>query len=188
MRNFFLQSLYRKILAKAKNQFFFPLSYKKKSFILLEILIAVALITFCTIPLLRNPLYFYKKEMTDLQNLIYISLENETLMEVKKLLLTNQIPWEEFSCRGYNQVIKRKAPSKKILIEGFKEKEVDIYYRVWTKNEKKCQDRTIARRLGVQISIEKPFKEHYKKGEISPFVHHLFAQKILKNTPKKTAR
>lgn len=154
---------------------------RQKPFLLLEILITIALLSTCAVPLLRNPLYFYKKEITHLQDLAKIQLENESLAEIKELLLKNQIPWEDLSGKKKSAVI-RNLPNKTLIIKGIKEETVPIYYRVWTKKEKKCQKDVVARILGIQISIKEPFNSKKKYT-----LHQVYAQKIKEDTfPKNT--
>ena len=155
-------------------------SFKKRPFILLEILIAVALVTLCAIPLIRNPVYFYKKEMKNLEELALLRLENEAVLEIKQKLFKNEIPWDEFSIRDKQETIARTLLPKTFIVKGFKQEEMTVFYRVWTRKEKPCENETICRTLAIEVSINAPFKKDKKYT-----MHKAFAQKV-KYSPSKT--
>lgn len=154
---------------------------KKRSFLLLEILIAVSLIVVCSVPLIRNPLCFYKKEMKNLEELSLVKLKKDALNNIKELLFKNEIPWADFAIRKKSQVPIRTF-HKDLIIKGFKKKEVTVYYRIWTIEEKNCKDDTVCRKVGVQISIDRPFYKKEKGSKEKYDIYTLFAQKM-KKTP-----
>ncbi len=68
---------------------------RKRSFILLEILIACSLLALCAAPLMSRPVFLYRSQMKALQNLELERLADLSFAEVKEMLLKNQIPWKK---------------------------------------------------------------------------------------------
>lgn len=153
---------------------------KKRSFILFEILIAITLLSFLLIPLLSNPFHFYKKEMKNLMALTCLQLENEALFEIKMLLLQNKIPWDQFATKNQKEALICTLPSKHLIIKGFYDKDVPIYYRIWTKNEKLCINDSICKILNIEIAIDSSFRTANKPKRY----HQLFVKKEKYIQPK----
>ena len=78
---------------------------KKRPFILLEILIACALLGLCAIPLMSKPIHLYKGELEGLRKMEKERLADLAFIEVKEALLRNEIPWNSLPA-------KRKKTSK----------------------------------------------------------------------------
>lgn len=155
---------------------------KKRNFLLLEILIAVSLIVMCSIPLIRNPICFYKKEIENLENLSYTKLRHEVLFEIKEMLFKNEIPWQDFATNKKSQA-PVKTLTKTLTFKGIKTKKVPVYYRIWSIRDKNCQNDSVCRKVGVQISVDRPFYKKEKEGHKEKYeIYKLFAQK-LKNPP-----
>lgn len=68
---------------------------KKRSFLLIEVLIAMTLVTLCIVPLIRQPLKLYTEELGQLEEMEKQRLADWTFTEVKEFLLKNELPWEE---------------------------------------------------------------------------------------------
>lgn len=149
---------------------------KKKYFVLLEILIALFIITICSIPLISGPIYFYKKEVKSLEELELQRMEKKALFEIRKLLFENKIPWDSFSNKKKSEAQVFFLKEKILRLKNFNEKKVPVYYRIWTEKEKEGENSVIYRKLGVEISFFDPFKKRKKR-----FTHFLFARKIQRN-------
>lgn len=73
---------------------------KKRSFVLLEILIACTLLTLCIAPLMRKPVELYRTQMQALQAIEKQRLADLAYADVKVLLLNNQIRWEHLPTKS----------------------------------------------------------------------------------------
>lgn len=154
---------------------------KKRSFILLEILIAISLISICIIPLIRNPIYFYKKEIKCLEKLERTRIKKEALLEIQEMLFKNHINWDDFAEKSRKKaLIKKFEQPKKIEIKDFAKKEIEIYYRIWTKKEKFLGNDSFCRKVAIQISLDNRFKK-------SNYCSNCYRKNIknIKNTDKK---
>jgi hypothetical protein len=67
---------------------------KKKTFLLLEILIALMLVVLCATPLIVEPVRLYRTEMKRLEEVEAERLANWTFSEIKEKLLKHEIPWK----------------------------------------------------------------------------------------------
>jgi hypothetical protein len=69
----------------------------KKSFLLLELMMALALISGCALPLIRGPLFFCKMHLSASQQLELFFLSEKALSEVKQSLYEHSISWKEIA-------------------------------------------------------------------------------------------
>jgi hypothetical protein len=68
---------------------------KKKSFLLLEVLIALTLVTISALPLVKEPLHLFKAEFKAFEELEQERLANLAFVEVKEAFYNHKIPWEK---------------------------------------------------------------------------------------------
>lgn len=68
---------------------------KKRAFILLEILIACTLLALCIAPLMQKPIQLYRSQISALENIEKQRLADLAFVEIKEMLLRNQIPWKK---------------------------------------------------------------------------------------------
>jgi hypothetical protein len=73
---------------------------KKRTFLLLEILITFSLLTICSVPLVKQPLKLYKDEMAHLEKMELERLADWSFTEIKEILLKNGIPWDKIPAKG----------------------------------------------------------------------------------------
>jgi len=130
---------------------------KKHYFILLEILIALTLIVLLSIPLIRNPIYFYKKELCNLKEIELKNIENESFNMVKEMLFKNEVPLKKLIFEKKSETEFLPLPSQKFFIPGFTDKEIPIFYRITLQklasNPKKVKENKYYR-LNVEIALE----------------------------------
>ena len=100
---------------------------KKRHFILLEILIAVALLSLCITPLITHPIRLYKKELKTLEELQIQRLKHEAFLAIKKQLFKNKIDWDSFSNKNREKVPIHEIKELEIEIDGFKNKERSLF-------------------------------------------------------------
>ena len=78
-----------------KLNFDFVSMRKKKSFLLLEILVAILLVSICLVPLIQSPIQSYRAERRLLEEMEGERLADWTFSEIKEKLLKNEIPWDK---------------------------------------------------------------------------------------------
>ncbi len=125
---------------------------RKRAFLLLEILIAFVVVEICLIPLVKQPLKLYKEEMNYLETMEMERLADWTFMEVKEILLKNELPWEKIPTRDADSP-RFSLPPASLSITGNKPKAVQRSYFLRGRAEKTGRDGTIYRQLGVYIFL-----------------------------------
>ncbi len=127
---------------------------KKRPFLLIESLIALSLLALCAVPLVKQPLLFYKDEMNFLTQMEIERLADWTFTEVKELLLKNELPWDEIPPQN-----QRTGPfplsDGKIQIPGCKTKRVARSFSLRGKGEKTGANKNLYRQVYLEIEIDK---------------------------------
>lgn len=142
---------------------------KKRSFIFLEILIALSLISIFSIFIVTNPIYIYRKELLELEKLEEERIRREAFFEIREKLFKNKIPWNSFSKDKKSDAEINFLYKKRLEIGKILKKDLPIYYRIWTDKEKKKRN-NIYRRINIEIFIN-------NKKNSPPYI--LFCQKIM---------
>jgi hypothetical protein len=125
---------------------------KKRNFLLIEILIAFVLVMICIVPLVKQPLKLYKDEMAYLEKMELERLADWTFIEVKELLLKNEIPWEKIPPKKM-ETDPFPLASSTIHIPGNKPRQVSRSFTLKGRGEKTGPKDQIYRQLGVYIFL-----------------------------------
>lgn len=125
---------------------------KKRTFLLLEILIAFLLVALCIVPIIKQPLQLFKKEMEKLEEMEKERLADWSFSEVKELFLKNEIPWGKIPKEG------EKAgpfflPDVKIQLPGCKPKAIRRKFMIQGKGKKEGSQGEDFRQLYIRISF-----------------------------------
>jgi hypothetical protein len=108
----------------------------KRTFLLLEVLIALLLVSLCIVPLVRQPLRMYKNELAKLEILEKERLADWVYSEVKENLIKNKIPWAKIPKK--NQTTGPfPLPSVKLHLPGCREKTIPCQFTLLGKGDKK---------------------------------------------------
>ncbi|MES2273830.1 MAG: hypothetical protein V4487_06525 [Chlamydiota bacterium] len=140
---------------------------KKRTFILLEILIALLLVTLCAAPLVNQPLKLYRAEMKFLEQMERERLADWTFSEIKEMLLKNEIRWEELPERG-SKTDPISLPPAKIEIPGWKTKEVKRTFTLECMGEAEGKAGAIYRTFVLEIDFLPKLFQKKKKEEETP--------------------
>ncbi len=108
---------------------------KKRASLLLEILLACALLTAAAGPLMRKPIELYQTQMKALKEIEKQRLADLTFAEVKLALLTHKIPWKKLPSKAAKQIAYPLPPA-----------EMNIPY---------CETQSIERRVILKLRREK---------------------------------
>lgn len=133
---------------------------KKKPFLLIEVLIALFLVTLIAIPLLTKPIFMYRSEMATLEEMERERLAAWTFVEIKEDLLNNKIAWEKLPKeRGKNHF---SLSSGFIYLPESNPKRIERSFTLScsTGKEKDGTDDALYRLLKVNIFLDKK-KEPY---------------------------
>jgi hypothetical protein len=156
---------------------------KKKSFLLLEVLIAISILAMSIPFLIHNPIFFYKKELKTLEDLELKQIEIKAFTEIRNMLFKNEISWNLFSSKKHEEGYISEEPLFFYLPKELSGKKVYVNYRIWTKRENSSPKSTI-RKIAIQIAVNKTIEPETKVEDLP--VYNLFVRKIplTSQTPK----
>lgn len=123
---------------------------KKRSFILLEILISISLILLCGLPLILRPMQMQRQEMTFLWEIEGERLADWTFSEIKEKLLRNEIPWKKLPTLKKNKET-YSLPDAELSLPNRNKKIIRREFTLACKNEKEGQNEEIYRLFEVKI-------------------------------------
>ncbi len=126
---------------------------KKRTFVLLEVLIAFSLVSLCIVPLMSHPLKLLRAERRKLILMEKERLADWTFIEMKERFLKNEIPWERIPHRE-EHTGPFSLPDAKIRLPGLKEQTVKRTFSLYGKGEKISQTDTDYRQLYVTVSLD----------------------------------
>jgi len=137
---------------------------KKYSFVLLEVLIAIALVALFALPLVSFPIFQCKSEINNLKTLELERIADSIYAETLEELYRGKPEWSVISQKNASKKIYRVDPIK-LLLDSKKE-DVKITKYIWSS---KCHDideensKTLWRYINVKIVMEAPFLSNKKK-------------------------
>ena len=135
---------------------------RRKTYLLLELLIAFTLLSLCALPLVRNPMQAAKEEIAAFERM---ELERHAELAYASLLEKfhrNEIAWKTFDAKTLPSL---PAFQEKTVIElpGVLKREYDKKIFLWTKGEKKGPDDEDVRLIAIKILFAP--KDRAKKWE-----------------------
>ncbi|NGX48706.1 MAG: hypothetical protein K940chlam5_00296 [Candidatus Anoxychlamydiales bacterium] len=136
---------------KSNKQLFF--SYKnKRSFLLIEVIIAFALVTLLIVPLIRNPIYFFRSQIKSLEKLECERIADLTFLDLKLEIYSDQNKFTKNLARS------KKATPYEILdpyeLVTFNNKKIARSYKIYSKNkEKETKDNEKYKLLTIRIFL-----------------------------------
>lgn len=148
---------------------------QKRPFVLLEILIAFMLVAICAIPLIEQPLWFFRKEVSSFEKLEKERLADWTFTEIKELLLKNEIPWDKLPSRGVTTA-PFSLPPATLQIPGAKPKQIKRRFTLFCKGEKIGRNDEIFRILYVTVNLN---------DEIPAYEFRIPVQRIVEKKQEK---
>ncbi len=127
---------------------------KKKPFLLLEVLISFLFVFICIIPLIKNPLQFYRTELGNLEKMEKDRLADWTFSEVKEMLLKNEISWDAIPHK-WQKSVEFRLPDGKIYLPNCRPKIVKRKFILTGRGEKVGKNGEDYRLLGIFIQLDK---------------------------------
>ncbi|NGX63189.1 MAG: hypothetical protein KR126chlam6_00596 [Candidatus Anoxychlamydiales bacterium] len=154
---------------KSNNSLIFS-NKNKRSFLLIEILIAISLISLLIVPLIQNPIYFFKSQIKSLEKLECERIADLTFLDLKISLYKNQIDLSNLATSKKDTSYTNLEPSKLI---SFNDKQIDRSYKIYNKSfDKKTSDNKTYKLLTIRVFLkpsdqkekyEYEYKMMYKK-------------------------
>jgi hypothetical protein len=146
---------------------------RKRNFLLLEVLIALSLLTICLVPLVKQPLKLYKKEIEHLEDLELERVADWTFMEVKEMFLKGEISWNRLPDHIWGETQAFALSPTQIQIPGCQPKTFKRSFTLITRGEKVGKNDEIYRQIYVKIFLNKQryeFRIPVEKKSIKPII------------------
>jgi hypothetical protein len=138
---------------------------KKRNFLLIELLISIFFITIMLIPLFKNPFYFFKKEIKEIERLECERIAEKSYLEI----------YLKLADKNSNREILQNLDEKKtynlkdeyIKIGDYINKRVIRSYKISPNDGKITENKTIYKVLTISILLKikdnkDPYKYNYK--------------------------
>ena len=152
---------------------------KKKPFLLLEILIAILLVSICLVPLVQSPIQSFRAELQLLEEMEGERLAEWTFSEIKEKLLKNEIPWEKLPGPGAKTASFPLPPASIEMANGKPKKiERSFILGCGAKGEKEGLQGEIYRILAIGID----FQPRLSKRKNKSYTYRLIVRKRYMNT------
>ncbi|MBN1914957.1 MAG: hypothetical protein JW769_03610 [Parachlamydiales bacterium] len=106
----------------------------KKSFVLLEVIIALSLVLSAVTLLIQNPLRFFLAEMRTLQDMELQRIADESFYAIKEHLYSNTIAWEDLHAENLTKAPRRTLSDATISIKHLSPLRVERSYQLVQKS------------------------------------------------------
>ncbi|MBX7066498.1 MAG: hypothetical protein K1X28_04650 [Parachlamydiales bacterium] len=127
---------------------------QKRTFLLMEILIALSLVALCIVPLVRNPFEWTRSEFKKLELLEQERLADWTFTEINEMFLKHEIPWKKIP-KLHETAGPFPLPDAKIQLPGRKDKKVSRSFSLRGQGKKDGTSGQEYRQIYVTILINK---------------------------------
>ena len=136
---------------KSNKQLFF--FYKnKRSFLLIEVIIAFALVTLLIVPLIRNPIYFFRSQIKSLEKLECERIADLTFLDLKLEIYNDQNKFTKNLARSKKDTPYETLDTYKLVT--FNKKKIARSYKIYSKNkEKETKDNEKYKLLTIRIFL-----------------------------------
>ena len=133
---------------------------RKRSFLLLEVLLAITLVAVFAAPLMRLPIRYYRSQIHSLEEFERRRIADWTFSEVKEILLKETIPWENLPAKGAS--ITRPLSDAQIVIPHLPSRTVHRSFLLKCSGEKQGLHGEIFRLYKVQIIFDHQKTYNYR--------------------------
>jgi hypothetical protein len=131
---------------------------KKRSFLLLEVLLAIALVAVFAAPLMRWPIQHYRSQMNRLEDFERRRIADWTFTEIKELLLKEAIPWDRLPSK--DETARFSLPDAKMILPKLPPRLISRSYTLKCKGEKQGLHGETFRLFRVEVYLDS--KKNYR--------------------------
>ncbi len=129
-----------------------------RSFLLLEVLLAMTLVALFAAPLMRFPIRHYRAQINSLEAFERQRVADWTFSEIKEMLLKESIPWDNLPAKGAS--IERHLPDARLIMPHLPPRLVRRSFVLKCSGEKQGPHGEIFRLYKIEIICDshKPYK------------------------------
>lgn len=127
---------------------------KKRTYLLLEVLVAFMLAAICIVPLVSQPLKLYRNEVDYFETMEKERWADWTFLEIKEMLLKNEIPWEKIPSQGFYSSRFKLSPIP-LHIPGIRSKTIKRSFVLRNSKQKIKPDGTLYLQVYVYVFLNK---------------------------------
>ncbi len=165
--------------------------FKKHTFLLLELLIAMSLLCICILPLVQLPFNALSTEIKSYQRLQLKRLADITFADVQAQLFQNAISWEELSSTR-SEKTQLKQDILTVKLEGIGKREFERTCSIWTSRRKAGKNLEQYRLLTLEIKLKALHDSHFfqvkqKTSNTTVFRYQIFVSQGPASLEKKLA-
>lgn len=153
---------------------------QKRPMILLDVMIALALVILCAVPLLLKPIRIYRSELKVLEAGEGQRLADLTFAEVKESLLQNKIGWDKLPSFNKTSEVFYLKPFV-LEIPERSPKQIERFFTLYCKGEKKGLGGETYRMIYVSIGFRP--KLSMKKNGDGNYVYRVALKKLREDAP-----
>ncbi len=126
------------------------LQMRRKTYLLLELLIAFTILSLCALPLVRNPMHMAKEEIAAFERMELERVAELAYAELLEKFYRNEIPWKTLDPKTLPDA---PALQETVTLElpGIFKRAYEKKIFLWTRGEKKGPDEQDVRLIGVKI-------------------------------------
>lgn len=126
----------------------------KRTFLLVEVLIALFLVTLCIVPLVREPIIMFTNEWKELEMLELERIADWTFSELKEKFLKNEIPWEKIP-KYKGKTGPFFLPDVQLQLPGHRPKKISRQFILHGKGKKDGRQGEEFRQVHITLSLNK---------------------------------
>lgn len=126
--------------------------HHRRPFILLEVLLAIAVVAIFAAPLMRLPIRHYQVQIRRLEAFEYQRIADWTFSEIKEFLLKEAIPWEQLPSKG--QSLTQTLPDSKLIVPRLKSRAIHRSFTLICKGEKEGPHGELFRLYRIEVGID----------------------------------
>jgi len=123
----------------------------KRHFILIEVLIAIALISVFSIPLIRNPIYFCKSQIKSLEKIECERLADLAFLDIKIGIYKKEISVNNLENRVEDAI---KIPFKSYFLDSLQNKEIKSFYKLNSHQTKETPNNEIYKIVKIKLYLQ----------------------------------
>lgn len=146
---------------------------KKANILLLEILVALAIVSMCAIPIARQPIRYFKMSIKAIHKMESERIAELSCLEIKEKLYNNEISWDRLPKGRKNTLFIPLSPHT-LKVDAISDITLQRKIHLWWNHEKKGANNLTYRLLHIVVQLD---QQNGKKANSSMYKYRVMIQK-----------